>query len=76
MMTGTKKPTIKQVKARMLDIHRQLLEHAAGHRVLPDVKGMAEARGRARAHDTLCRWGALDADGITDFGRQLIDQDH
>lgn len=48
-------PSIKQAKARMLDIHWDILKTLASGSSMPDVKTAGEARGRRKAISTLHR---------------------
>jgi hypothetical protein len=64
-------PTIKQMKARMLSGHRQVLEAVRDGKKL-DARSDGEWRGFRKVIVTLKAWGAIDDNGITEIGQQLL----
>lgn len=65
-------PTVKQMKARSLSGHRQLLEAVRDGRKV-DVISDGEWRGLRKCMATLRAWDCIDADGnLTERGRELL----
>jgi hypothetical protein len=65
--------TVKQMKARMLPIHRAILESfCGGPETLSPNASAGEIRGYDKAMTTLAEWGAINADGLTNIGRELL----
>ncbi len=64
-------PSLKQMKARMLSGHRYVLAALRdGKKVTANSDG--EWRGYRKVIVTLRSWGAIDDNGITEIGRQLL----
>ena len=65
--------TIKQMKARMLPFHRQVLESVRdGGDAVSEHAPDSELRGYMRVRRTLIEWGAIDQNGLTSIGKELI----
>jgi len=74
-----KAPTIKQMVARSLPVHRRILSCIVTG-TSPGWPGESdsEIRGRRTARDTLWRWGCIEATAdnklaLTERGRQLLE---
>jgi hypothetical protein len=63
--------SVKQMKARMLPGHRQLLEAIRDGQKFSTPTD-CEVRGYMKLRRTLSMWGAIDRDGLTDVGRELL----
>lgn len=64
-------PTLKQMRARMNSGHRQVLEAVRDGRKLSAGR-MSDARGLMTCRSTLVMWGAIEGEGLTEVGRQLL----
>lgn len=68
------KTTIKQAACRMHDGHADVLRRLIDG--LPAFDGGAhsvgDATGRRRSFETLCRWDAVAASTVTDFGLAIL----
>lgn len=72
-MTSTT-PSLAQMKVRSNSGHRNALAAlAAGRPVLGPTASPGQYRGAKIVLATLVRWGCVDADGITETGRQLLE---
>ena len=68
---GMNTPSIRQMRARMMAGHRQLLEAARDGRKITTISHGA-ARGYQTCRATLIGWGCIEGDELTDTGRALL----
>ena len=66
-------PTVKQMRARMMAGHRQILEAVRDGRQITTISHGA-ARGFMTCRATLIGWGCIDGQQITETGRALLSE--
>lgn len=69
--------SVAQMRCRMLDIHWRVLRRLErGEPAVDDytktAAPLSNLRGYQRVLSTLRRWGAIDSNGLTPLGRELI----
>lgn len=70
-----KQLTVRQARARMLDIHFKLLAAVACRQPLSTARWSAgEYFGAKTARRTLLRWGCFEGEGLSEFGRELLEE--
>lgn len=65
-------PTIRQMRARMNNGHRQVLEAIRDGRKLAAAR-MSEANGLMTCRATLIGWGAIENERLTEIGLLLLE---